>query len=396
MRIAHVIDYFQPQLGYQETYLAREQLRAGHQVRVFTSDRYRDVFFQGGALRSVLGNRQRPAGRGLESGIPVDRLTVRWEVAGRVWLNNLERKLADFQPDAIHVHGATTAIAPRVALAHLRSPALRKATLVVDDHMSAAVSTRRVRALYPLFRAVLIPIIRRSVDSFVAVSEDTRDFMVAHYGLNADEISVIRLGVDHEKFRPDVLARAEVRKELDIPDSAVVCIYTGKIMPRKQVSVLIDAIGTLASKHPNLRLLILGYADQEYLATLKAKVDALEIADKVYWHDAVSQDQLPRYFAAADIAVWPAEHSISFLEAMACGLPLLVGDAPKCAEEVAYGNGVIFPVGDRHGLATALDQLLESPELRIRMGKASRQAIERLYTWTAISQQFIECYERKK
>jgi hypothetical protein len=51
MKIIHVIDYFQPQLGYQETFLAKEQAKQGHEVYVLTSDRYNPIVYKGNAAK---------------------------------------------------------------------------------------------------------------------------------------------------------------------------------------------------------------------------------------------------------------------------------------------------------------------------------------------------------
>lgn len=392
MRVAHVIDYFQPQLGYQETYLALEQQRLGHQVVVFTSDRYRAILFRGNPLLQVEGTRIRGTGEFEEKGIVVRRFSVLAEGAGRVWMRGLITSLREFSPDAIHVHGVTTLTAIRIALAHLRHPELRQSVLVIDDHMYEAVSLRKLRWFYPLFRGFFMPWIRRSADHLVAVSEDTKKFMIEHYGLSPSEVQVIRLGVDEKRFRPNRAARKSIRSTLGLPDEAVVIIYTGKVIPRKQVDVLLQAIGLLAKDFPMLRLLVVGYAEPDYLSRLKALALKLGIADRIIWHEAVSQFDLPAYFVTADIAVWPAEHSISFLEAMSCGLPLIVGNAPKSSEEVQYNNGLMFSMGDPKDLAEKIRKLLELPEVRISMGRASRVAIERYYSWHDIAVQFLKLY----
>jgi glycosyltransferase involved in cell wall biosynthesis len=290
----------------------------------------------------------------------------------------------------------TTFTAIRIAQAHLRHPQLRLSTLVIDDHMSEAVSLRKVRWFYPAFRSVLMPVIRRSADSLVAVSDDTKSFMMRHYGLNANEIKVIRLGVDEKRFRPDPVARKSVRQSLLIPDDAVLVIYTGKIIPRKQVDILLKAIGMLAEDFPPLQLLVVGYAEPDYLARLKVLADELKIGNRIFWHGAVTQTELPAYFAAADIAVWPAEHSISFLEAMASGLPLVVANTPKSGEEVRYENGFIFQEGNIDDITSKLKVLISSSQLRESMGMASREAVEQHYSWHKIATQFLYLYQNER
>ncbi len=392
MKILHVIDYFQPQMGYQETYLAREQIKAGHDVVVLTSNRYRQIFFQGQRQHDTLGQRTTPVGFAIENGIPVQRLPVRMEAVSRPWLKGLEAKIIELAPDAIHVHGLVSLTAWRVARLKRRQPGLAQTTLLVDDHMYPEVSNTPLRKIYPVLRPTLIASIRTAADWLVGVSSATRDFMAANYGLPPDEIRVIPLGVDADLFRPDLAARTRVRQQFGFADSDFVCISTGKIAPRKQIEVLVAAVGQLAADFPQIRLLLVGYADPAYRAQLENQITSLGLQNRVNWQPALSQDQLPAYFNAADAAIWPAEHSISFLEAMACGLPILVSQAPKPAEDVRYQNGLTYATGNPAALAAQLQKWLQNPALARQMGLAGRAAVARQLAWAAINAQFMDCY----
>jgi hypothetical protein len=85
MKIVHLIDYFQPVLGYQEAFLAREQLRLGNEVTVVTSDRYAPFPDYMNTVYPLLGERIRAPGRFIEEGIPVWRLPVQFERRHRCW-----------------------------------------------------------------------------------------------------------------------------------------------------------------------------------------------------------------------------------------------------------------------------------------------------------------------
>ncbi len=87
MRIVHVIEYFQPKLGYQETFLARAHAQLGHDVCVVTSDRYSpQVYTQN---RAVLGRRVVGTGTFDEEGIRVQRLKTAFELPHVAWLRGL-------------------------------------------------------------------------------------------------------------------------------------------------------------------------------------------------------------------------------------------------------------------------------------------------------------------
>ena len=78
MKIVHVVDYFHPELGYQETFVAREHARMGHEVCVVTSDRYSPFIYK--ENRNLLGNRIKKPGMFMERDIKVWRLKTLWEI----------------------------------------------------------------------------------------------------------------------------------------------------------------------------------------------------------------------------------------------------------------------------------------------------------------------------
>ncbi|MDA8168374.1 MAG: glycosyltransferase family 4 protein [Nitrospiraceae bacterium] len=391
MRIAHVIDYFQPGLGYQETFLAREQIKAGHEVMVITSDRHRKYFYRGNAASSVLGPRIKKHGCGVEHGIPTCRLPVAFEFSERAWIIGLEKKMLDFSPDAVHVHGLATFTSFRVARLAPRLKKQANTVLIVDDHMYPEVSRSRLSALYPLLRPGLSKI-AGSADWLIAVSEATKAFMVENYGLDPESVGVIRLGVDTGVFRRDEARRNALRRELGIGDEDVVFIYTGKIVPEKRLDLLFDAGGRLKLEGRRPHILLVGYAMENYLGELFKRYPG--VSANARHLNAVQNSELYSYLSAADAAVWPSGHSISFIEAMACSLPLIVSNSAKCAEETRFGNGFCYKEGDAPDLAEKMRILHDSAETRERMGLAARAAVEGYYSWDRINGSFMALYSR--
>ena len=110
MKIVHVIPYFQPKLGYQEFYLAKEQQKMGHEVCVITSDRYAPYPDFLRTVGKILGQRYVGRGTFVEEGLKVVRLPLLFEIASTVLLLGLRETLADFAPDVVHAHGATSPI----------------------------------------------------------------------------------------------------------------------------------------------------------------------------------------------------------------------------------------------------------------------------------------------
>ena len=115
MRIACVIDYFQPQIGYQETYLAKIHQRMGHQVSVITSDRYIPFANYSQTIGRVLGNRMVGSGTFQEEGLSVYRLPCILEHGSTVLLRGLRQTLRALRPDVVSVDGVFTLTAFAIA-----------------------------------------------------------------------------------------------------------------------------------------------------------------------------------------------------------------------------------------------------------------------------------------
>ncbi len=149
MKIVHVIDYFQPKLGYQETFLAKEHARMGHEVYVVTSDRYNPIVYSGNAAKLVLGRRIVDSGFFTEEDIKVWRQKTLFEIPHAIWMLGLEKRIQELEPDIVVVHGIVSFSAIRIARLKKKSGNFK---LIYDDHMTFDNSQSKLRVLYPPFK----------------------------------------------------------------------------------------------------------------------------------------------------------------------------------------------------------------------------------------------------
>ena len=395
MRILHITNYFQPVMGYQETFLAKHQIENGHDVLVVTSDRYASVLYRGGASRDILGNRIRSPGPAIEEGIPVLRLPTRVEFHNNLYVSGLKKAVMDFSPDVIHLHNVATWHTLRVCLMRRR---LREAVIVVDDHKTHSPGARHVwiRWLYyAMFRLMFSRRISRCTDHFVAVTDETREHMIRLYGLPPDEISIIPLGCDSTMFQRDLRTRKELRAELGIDDDQVVFCYVGKITPEKGASILVKAALSLLKEENDVAFLFVGGQDREYIAGLRTLIgESPQGKNRFVFLPPVPNNELARYYSVADVGVWPMQCSLTMIEAMACGLPIIISDASGANERV-NGNltGLTYHESDTEDLKRKMKILLE-PSKRQEMAENSRRIAES-WDWRGIDRQFEELYKKK-
>ena len=361
----------------------------GHTVAVLTSDRYYPFPDYTATVQPILGQRIVGPAMQEECGLLTYRLPVAFEYRHHLWLRGFEKAVADFQPDIVHVYQAFTLPTVQSALTKSR----HGYGLVVSSSMEREVfypqsASRRV--FYQLYARCVGPLLRRTVDAYTAVGVGARDILADVLSLPAERIALFPLGADGERFRFDPVARAEVRRELGIRDETVLVIYAGKLIPSKDVHVLVEAMGVLGSG-PDVALLLVGNGTPEYQARLRQISEATQ--SLILSRPAVSNSELPRYLSAADIGVWPSESSNTVLEAALVGLPVVVSTSEATQHYVAAENGLAFSRGDAAALARCLERLACAGELRRTMGARGRDYVSRDLSWSAAASRAIALYE---
>lgn len=193
----------------------------------------------------------------------------------------------------------------------------------------------------------------QAADGLLAVSAAMREDMVA-IGLPRERIRIHRTGVDQARFAP--VDRQRAKTDLGIAGPLVVSV--GALIPRKGHEIVIDAIGAL----PGVTLAIAG--DGPERAALERQVARLGLAERVRLLGSVAHDDLPRWLAAADaMALASASEGLAnaWVEALACGTPLVVADAGGAREVVtAPAAGRIVPRTPA-AFAAALAALIAAP-----------------------------------
>jgi glycosyltransferase involved in cell wall biosynthesis len=395
MRIVHVIDHYQPWMGYQETYLAREQTRQGHQVTVVTSDRV------GTVAGHVAGDRIVTAGREVIDGVDVVRLPVRFELPTRaayVWLRGLQQTMAGLKPDAVHCHGVLGFTAVRMArLKHQLG-----FRLIYDSHMAtfnvysagrSSMKGRLQRLVYPTLGRIESPWVLRQADALVAIGEPERDFVQDIFGKKCPDVLIVRLGADsrHFSFRSD--DRVTHRDRFGWSEGDVVLGHAGTIRRSKSIDALIRAAGALTIAGHPVRVFVVGRIDDAHRSELQAEVARLGLEEQVAFQEFVSVDDLPAYLSAMDIAVWPGDISNTAIEAMAVGLPVVAARTAYTESVIErHGAGVLFQQGNDDQLTRVLEPLVSDRQQRQARSQMARDAVERELNWASIARQFTDIY----
>jgi phosphatidylinositol alpha-1,6-mannosyltransferase len=204
-------------------------------------------------------------------------------------------------------------------------------------------------------------------------------------------VSILYPGADLQAFRPD-LPTADIRERLGVDDRPlVVCV--SRLVARKGQDVLIRGMKRIRDEVPDATLVIVGGGPyEERLRALASDTPA----GSVVFAGQVSEEDLPRYYAMGDVFAMPCRTRLGgmevegwgnvFIEASACGRPIVVGDSGGARETVVEGEtGVLVDGNDVEQVADAVAGLLADPERARRMGAAGRERVERSHAWPTIA-----------
>ena len=188
----------------------------------------------------------------------------------------------------------------------------------------------------------------------------------------------------------------EVRRELGVPPGAFVVLFVGRLVPIKNLPLLVEGFARAARHESALRLLICG--EGQLRASLDRRVRALGLGGRVHWAGYIPHHELGPYYDAADVFAIASAHDnfpVVVLEAMAAGLPVVgtrVGGIPLQIEEPL--TGLLVRPGDADDLARALLMLARDRALARRMGDAGRERVQNRFSWTASAERLRAVYDR--
>lgn len=283
---------------------------------------------------------------------------------------------AHWRPDIIHVH----TLAPLSLAARL---ARTGATLVLTNHSSGYLMALdrfgghiKMRAYAGGFHGVIAPsqeLLERSAP--IA----TTSFLQAY----------IPNGVDLSQFSH--LDRRRAREELSLQGDAFIVLSTRRFVAKNGLRFLAEGFASFCQDHPAAHLLVCGEPVGEEFAAFRGRV--APVSEQVTVAGAVSNTEIETYYAAANVVVVPSlieATSISALEAMAAGRPVIASNVGGLAELIQSGrNGFLVPDADGPAIGQALRKAAAT-DLEIMEQDCRRSA--RPYSWPRIASKTLDFY----
>ena len=368
MRVAHLTATFPPYWGGTGTVAVNQAAglaARGHDVHVFTG---------------TAGSAQDDP-----PGVTVHRLKPVLSIGNAPLLPQL-RRLDGF--DVVHFHHPFIFGTEAVLAQRLRR---NRAALVATYH-NRLIGERGRAPIFWLYEETMVRTAMRVADRVCVVSMDhaeSVDHLRALRRRHPERVVEVPNGVDVELFSPGPGERH------DIPADATVALFVAALDRAhhfKRLDLVIDALAR--AQAPDLHLLVAGGG--ELLEDYRAQAQRAGVGERVHFAGAQPHGELPRFMRAADFLVLATEPPESFglvyIEAMACGLPVIGSDIPGVRTVVRDGhNGFLVPRGDVAALASALDRMTQAD--RAALGSAGRADAEQLYAWPRVVEQLERVYE---
>ncbi len=366
MRIAIFTEAYLPRINGVVTHikLLKEGLEArGHDVLIVTADGdAKEHYLENGVLHCP-GIKLTKKLSGFETSVPVSRKRLNF--------------VRDFKPDIIHVETEFGMGLCGVPIAKmLKVPLVYTMHTMYDEYIYYIAPRPLVKTVKKLSHKYMRVFANRA-NAITGPSEKCSEYL-SSAGVKLP-VNVIPNPVELDDFSPehfDPEQKRAIREKFGIPQDAFVVVFVGRLGREKSIDLLIDYWNQSVKADENMYLFIIGGGPEEQV--LRDQIAALGCGDRVIMSGRVEHPELPPYLLASDIYVTASlsdTNSISMLEGMAAGLPVLQRRDPINADQIKDGeNGWSFDSPEE--MAELLRKFRDMPEAeKQQLKESTRQSI---------------------
>ena len=301
----------------------------------------------------------------------------------------LKKNLRDF--DLVHIHGLYRF--PTTLAAFLS----RKYNIpyIIEPHGSLDPFIYRQSAVSVLVKRVYekmfdIPNLNAaSAIHFSSVEERER---AGFLDLKAPA-SVVPNGIDWSRFE-HLPPRGRIRKHLGLKDQHII-LFLGRINFKKGLDLLVQAFSNINEITENAVLVIAGPDNDGYTKFVRKWVNEQGLSTKVYWLGMLYEREVLEAYVDADVFVLPSyteNFGIAVVEAMACGLPVVISDQVNIWNDVQHSEAGRVVGLEHNEISNAIVDILENKELATRMGRAGRELAKTRYDYSLIIEKVTKMY----
>lgn len=290
--------------------------------------------------------------------------------------------LAGFKPDVIVAYDA---LSPAAWLGTWKGKRLETPLVLVEEGVSPA-SPFPLGILSRLGELLWGSYVRKNAAVVAALDPVARDQALAE-GFAPRRVHLIRTGVDLEVFRPGLSSHLVSRHGI----RGRILLHVGPLRERRGLDTLIQAFARTVGQRGDWSLVLAGEGPGR--RRLRALVERLGIAGRVYWIGKPREEELPGLMGSSTLYAAPAlgseERGGAVRRALACGLPVLASDLPRLSYLMENDVcGLLAPPGDTEAWEGILVRAAGSPMARRRWAHGAREVAQARFDWEAVAGHF--------
>ncbi|SEP49508.1 glycosyltransferase family 4 protein [Amycolatopsis saalfeldensis] len=389
MRIAVVNNFFPPRVGgsaHMSASLAGEFAAAGHEVLAITA-----AYGEAPAEEERDGYRvvRLPAVKMPQLGLSIDFDMSFASLRPGNW-RRLFRLLDEFKPDVLHLHGQFFDLSWLAGLYARR----RGLPVLLTIHTLLISDNKAYGGVFRMLDALLVkPVLRYIRPRYVILDKLGVDYCVERYGTSDENSEYFPIAVDTGHFAKPVTK--DVRAELEIGDAPLI-VSLGHVIPLRNRLPLVEALPSVVAEHPDVRVVVVG---RVYHDAFLKRAEELGVADRLIVTGAVPKEDVPAYFAAADIVTHDLNGGCgtASLEAMLSGTATIASVTEDNYPGIELRNGeniLLVRPDDAGAVAETVLGLLADPAARATIAARESAMVRANFGLDVVAEEHLRVFTK--
>lgn len=374
-------EFYNQTLQYQENLLVKYYRKYGHEVTVITST-YESVF----DYYNNIYNNKLPKKIFYDFGAKIIKLPFKYNILGKIKkYTSIKSIVEEEKPDLLYIHD----IMPNMFEMLDYKNKNKHVKMIMDyhaDYSNSANGWISLNILHKQIRKkVYLDPIKKHIERFYPIIPGSLKFLNEVYNISPSEMEILPLGADIDlvtEIRNSNI-RETLRLKHNIKPTDKVIITGGKFNPSRQTEIIIEAFKEL--NDDNLHLLIIGDADNKNQEYKNQLLNLSKNIKNIVFLGWLNNRGVYEYFASSDLAVFPASQSIIWQQAIASGLPLIVGNVGEQSLEYLNEFNAIIEFSKSNintkNFKKAIEKIVYNEEDFKVMKEACHKTTERLLDW---------------